>query len=149
MLELSEEEMNPEKIKETADKFEVLKVTTKGINKTLEDKVGGRAQQIKGQEGGAIYCFKCQKPGHMKLQCKTPKAQLKCTHCDTTGRQNTNDYCKDRQKELTKDKAEQPGKAKANKVEGRDDSPIGGDDDKTEKANLVDATEEGEETDSS
>ena len=84
----------------------------------------------------------------MKLKCKTPKAQLKCTHCDTTGRHNTNDYCKEKQKEFAK---EQPGKAKANKVDGRDDSPIGGDNDKTEKgkANLVDATEEGDETDSS
>ena len=46
-----------------------------------------------------------------------------------------------------KDKVEL-GKAKANKVEGRDDSPIGGDDNKEEKgkANLVDATEEDEET---
>ena len=48
-----------------------------------------------------------------------------------------------------KDKAE-PRKAKANKVEGRYDSPVDGDNDKPDKgkANLVDTTEEDEETDS-
>ena len=42
-LEIPEGELNPEKIKETADKFEVLKATTKGLNKTTEDKVGGKS----------------------------------------------------------------------------------------------------------
>ena len=77
-----------------------------------------------------MVCYKCQKPGHVKSQCKTPKSQLKC-NCNTTGRHNSSDFCKERQIEL----------AKANQVEGSDGSPVGTEDEEG-KANLVDAEEE-------
>ena len=146
LLEIPEDELHEQKIKEVADKFEVLKTTTKGLNKDNEDKVsgGGRVQQIKGKEG--YRCFKCQKEGHMSDKCKTPRAQLKCSHCKTTGRHNTIDFCKEKQQEKLIAEAEKDT-AKANKVEGRDDLPTG-DKEKEGKANRVRAVEEEEDTDS-
>ena len=60
----------------------------------------------------------------MMDQCKTPEAQLKCSHCNTTGNHNTSDFCKEKQQEKVKGDAEKDT-AKANKVEGRDGSPTG------------------------
>ena len=79
--------------------------------------------------------------------CKTPRAQLKCSHCNSTGKHNTSDYCNERQARLAK---AEDGKdtAKANKVEGRDSSSTGDDKEEEGKANLVGAVEEEEDTDS-
>ena len=57
-------------------------------------------------------------------QCKTPETQLKCSHCKTTGKHNTNDFCKEKQQEKIKAEVEKDA-AKANKVEARDGSPTG------------------------
>ena len=145
LLEIPEMDLNEQKIlKNTAEKFEVLKNTSKGLGKDKEDKGGGgRAQQVKGKEG--LTCFKCQKVGHFSKECRTPKNQLKCTHCKTEGRHVTNDFCKKRtetaKKEADGNKVRE--KAKVNKVEGRDDLPAGGEEEQG-KANRVRATEDEE-----
>ena len=93
------------------------------VRKDKEEK-GGRAQQVKGKKGHT--CFKCQTVGHFFKECKMPKSQLKCSHCDTEGRHAMNDFCK-RYIERKKTEENKAGEnAKANKVEGRDDSPAGG-----------------------
>ena len=114
MLEIPEEELHECKIKDTAEKFKVLKNTFRGLGKDKEEK-RGRAQQVKGKEG--LTCFKCQKVGHFSKECKTPRSQLKCSYCKTEGRHVTNDFCK-RYIERKKTEENKTGeKAKANKVD--------------------------------
>ena len=71
------------------------------------------------------------------------KSQLECSHCNTEGIHDTNDFCKRyiERKKTEDNKAEE--KAKANKVEGRDDSPAGGEEEQG-KVNRVRATEDEE-----
>ena len=44
-------------------------------------------------QGKKIVCFICQKPGHIKSECKVDKSKLFCTHCKQKGVHNTNNKC--------------------------------------------------------
>merc|ERR1711873_56656 len=44
-------------------------------------------------QGKKIVCFICQKPGHIKSECRVDKAKLFCAHCKQKGVHNTNNKC--------------------------------------------------------
>merc|ERR1711873_172280 len=44
-------------------------------------------------QGKKIVCFICQKPGHVKSECRVDKAKLFCAHCKQKGVHNTNNKC--------------------------------------------------------
>ena len=60
----------------------------------------------------------------MSRECRTKPEDLKCSHCNTTGKHNTNDFCKNFQGKKKEDE-KKGGKGKANTVLGKeeDESP--------------------------
>ena len=54
--------------------------------------LGGKGIVARAQ-GKKIICFICQKPGHIKSECKVDKSKLFCTHCKQKGVHNTNNKC--------------------------------------------------------
>ena len=104
-----------------------------------DDKEPVKIRQVKSKE---VICYKCQRKGHMSGECKIKTEDLKCTHCDSIGKHNTNDYCKRYQ---LKKKEEKKGKTpeKANKVTGKEEEESPADDsDEEGKANTVMARED-------
>ena len=54
--------------------------------------LGGKGIVARAQ-GKNIRCFICQKPGHIKSECKVDKLKLFCQHCKQKGVHNTNNKC--------------------------------------------------------
>ena len=54
--------------------------------------LGGKGIVARAQ-GKNIRCFICQKPGHVKSECKVDKSKLFCQHCKKNGLHNTNNRC--------------------------------------------------------
>ena len=125
-----------------ADKFEVMRNISLGLTRKEKEEKGGNVRKVRSKEG--ITCYRCQKSGHFSNDCKTPRSSLKCTHCKTKQKHDTNDFCKDRHAEKGKkngDEKKASGEAgKANKVSGRDPSPAG-DDEEEGKVSHVKAGE--------
>ena len=71
-----------------------------------------KVRQVKSRPGqDKALCFKCKGTGHWSRECQVKPEDLKCSHCASTGKHNTNDYCKTntaRRKE--KEKKKKPSK---------------------------------------
>ena len=133
LLEIKEAELTEAKIKEVAEKFEIMVSTASGLSQKEQ-----RAHQVKtktkDKDMSKVTCWVCRQPGHFSTDCKIPKKSLSCCWCQTKGFHNSNDFCKNKQAEKEKagkveketDKGEQ---GKADKVRARDKSPAGNGDD--------------------
>ena len=87
LLEIKEEDLSEDSIKEVCNKWEVVNAKKLGLKKNV--KKGGIARQVQGKE--AMICYRCQRKEHISKECKLPKDKLKCTHYNTVGRHLTND----------------------------------------------------------
>ena len=118
LLEIKEDELTEDKIKEVATRWETVNATKKGLKGDGEKPV--RVRQVKSRPGQEkALCFRCQGTSHWSKECQVKPEDLKCSHCFSTGRHNTNDYCKtnmNRRKE--EEKKKKGAKAKVNQISG-------------------------------
>ena len=128
LLEIEESNLTETKIKEVAERFEVMMSTASGLtnreHKILQVKTKPQNTR-KTKDMSNITCWICREAGHFATDCKIPKAQLHCTHCQTRGLHNSSDFCKNKQAEKGEKQKTESGKA--DKVSGRDKSPVGKD----------------------
>ena len=70
-------------------------------------------------------CYKCYKKGHMNYNCKVKKENLKCDFCHTTGRHNSNEFCKNKQKKDKGDKGDSVQKVESKTPAAKTKTPAG------------------------
>ena len=123
LLEIKESELTEAKIKEVADKFEVMQSTASGLTNKENNKVNQVKNKQQTKDVSKVTCYFCREKGHYSTDCKIPKKNLSCSFCKTQGLHNSNEYCKMKQAE--KQKKENNEQGKAEKVKAREKSPAG------------------------
>merc|ERR1712240_366039 len=89
--------------------------------------LGGKATAAR-MQGKKIICFICQKPGHIKSECKVDKAKLFCKYCKQKGVHNTNNKCpefkkkgQDKKEDSNKKNDRRNHRNKVRTVKGKED----------------------------
>merc|ERR1712112_735793 len=105
-------------------------VDAEELGKLNADRLLGGKATVARVNGKKIVCFTCQKPGHIKSECRVDKAKLFCTHCRQKGVHNTNNRCPEfkkkpqEKKDDSNKKNERRKKNKARTVKGgKEDEP--------------------------
>ena len=127
LLEIDEADLTEAKIKEVAERFEIMVSTATGLahkdNKANQVKVKNKEKDL-----SKVTCWICRQQGHFSTDCKIPKQSLSCCYCQTKGLHNSSEYCKNKQAEKQKAETKPKEKSehgKADKVSARDKSPAG------------------------
>ena len=128
LLEIDEVDLTEAKIKEVAEKFEIMVSTATGLAHK-DNKVNQVRLKNKEKDLSKVTCWVCRQQGHFSTDCKIPKKSLSCCYCKTKGLHNSSEYCKNKQAEKEKAGKDKAEHGKAEKVSGRDKSPAGDGDD--------------------
>ena len=84
-------------LEECATTYETHKHTAGEIRGGSDSQRASKVESSGKKKYADITCYWCYRQGHTSRNCAMDRGKLKCSHCQTTGRHFTNDYCKTRQ----------------------------------------------------